>query len=917
MRHIFLFFLLLGFGQLAAQNGNYFLTHYTPGENHFDNVCFDMIQHPNGMVYFATRRGIQRFDGRDWKVINSKGAVYALQVAANGDLIWAGASGFGKLETDEFGAQQLTTLSAEKTRDVFESLVLRKQAYFLNESGVTIYDLENGKTSLLASTNLTGSLTGIFELFGSAYLNTERGGVVKIEGSRFSKSGFKFQENEEVIFSASSAGRHLIALSDNRVFLCMENLQMREIKLQDSAYVEASVIVSGNFVNKDLFVLGTLRGGMIFIHTGTGKTQEIINYSTGLPDNEVYASMIDHSQGIWAAHEYGFTRVAPYLPFRSFGHYPGLSGNLLCATSFRGNVYVGTSLGLFKLEKQDVYDEITYYVDVEIKNRKQPHDAKKIEKQTPIVEQPPLPIESESKKRSFWRLFRKNKTTTPGEDTKQPDIKAPSEDAKSEIVEVPRFHKVKKTERVLRTSQFVYKKVSGIDAKITQLEAMNNRLMAMGLGGVYEVQQTDANPILEEPVRMAYASPENKTLFVSTYSDELKVYQLTDKGWTASTGLENLDDRITSIFKGENNELWFVAVNKVYRLDFDGKEVKEMQAIEVNNPNYDELTGIHLGKEIIIVNTQGFFKLDRAQASFVALDSLPKPLHYYAGDGGIFYNDSHTWATFGLAGQQNLKLMNLLHEIRFVSQERNSQNLWVITGENELYKFFGDKFTPYEDGFPLRLKSVHGEMSINKKDVFELSQEKSELSIEFVQPDFLAAQAIEYRYQLKGLDKEWSDWSPQNNAVDFAYLPSGDYTFNVQSRDIFGNIKAFEAIPFEVLPPYWKRPWFYALEFFVFAALVMLSFRLSTRFRIISRLLSLLTIIMLIQFIQTIIGEMFATKTSPVMDFFVQVLVAFMILPVEGYLRNLMLRSLDKKSRLYKFLSPKSHLTSAGDEQVQ
>ncbi len=44
--------------------------------------------------------------------------------------------------------------------------------------------------------------------------------------------------------------------------------------------------------------------------------------------------MVDKSQGIWAAHEYGFTRVSPYLPYRSFGHYPGLAGNLLCATSF-------------------------------------------------------------------------------------------------------------------------------------------------------------------------------------------------------------------------------------------------------------------------------------------------------------------------------------------------------------------------------------------------------------------------------------------------------------------------------------------------------------------------------------------------------------------------------------------------------
>jgi hypothetical protein len=108
--------------------------------------------------------------------------------------------------------------------------------------------------------------------------------------------------------------------------------------------------------------------------------------------------------------------------------------------------------------------------------------------------------------------------------------------------------------------------VLGIDAKITQLDALNDRLMAIGLGGVYEVNEISASPILEEPVRMAYASTDKETLFISTYSDELKMYQPSSNGWIASNALEHLDDRITSIFEGENGELWFLAVNKAYRL---------------------------------------------------------------------------------------------------------------------------------------------------------------------------------------------------------------------------------------------------------------------------------------------------------------------------------------------------------------
>ena len=104
------------------------------------------------------------------------------------------------------------------------------------------------------------------------------------------------------------------------------------------------------------------------------------------------------------------------------------------------------------------------------------------------------------------------------------------------------------------------------------------------------------------------------------------------------------------------------------------------------------------------------------------------------------------------------------------------------------------------------------------------------------------------------------------------------------------------------------------MGFALFALLVALSFRLSTRYQIISRVLSLLTIILLIQFIQTVVAEIFETRTSPVKDFLVQVLVAFMILPVEGYLRKLMLRSLAGKTALHRFVSSKTAVSIEGNE---
>lgn len=899
MRTILSIFLLLGSFTLLGQTGNYFLSHYSPREEQFDNVCFDIVQDSRGIVYFATRGGIQQFDGRNWNLVQGNGAVYSLQITEEGDLLWSGATGYGKLETHPDGTQAMVKFSGGDVREVFQSLVVKNKAYFLSEDALTIWDLKSLIPVTIQSTTLTGAFTGIFELFGSVYLNTQRGGVVKVENDKVVRSTLDLPEAEEVVFSSGSEHAYLIGLSDNRVFLCGENLRLTEIKLQDSTYIDASVIVNGNWINRDLFVLGTLRGGMVFVQTANGKTQEIINYSTGLPDNEVYTLLVDRSQGIWAAHEYGFTRVSPSLPYRSFGHYPGLAGNLLCATAFQGSVYVGTSLGLFKLEKEDVYDEITSFVNVEIKGTKVTGKQKQKEPETVKV-----PAEPESKKRGILQFLRRNRNRT--EET-VPETKTESTTtSKKDKGDVSRYRKVKKTEKVLRSSYFVYRKVKGVEAKVTHLLNLEDRLIAVGLGGAYQVQSTTAKPILEEPVRMAFVSPSRRMLLVSTYADEVKAFEPSATGWTSSNLFQYLDDQITSIFEGVNSELWLCALDKAYRLDTSSDEVKKIQTVEINNPNFDEVAGIRWRDDIVLAHSQGFFRFDRAQNLFVKIDTLPKPKQYFASEGNILYNDAHSWNVFGSVRESNLQLLNLLNNLRFVTLDQVSGNFWVITGENELYKFLGEKFTPDEAGYPLLLKVIRGEGEKNKRGTFQF-QEKKPLTVEVTQPDYLAAQAIEYRYQLVGLDKTWSDWSSHNNTIDFPYLPAGDYSLHVQSRDIFGKTKELETLSFEVLPPYWKRPWFYALEFFVFASLVLVSFRLSTRYRIISRILTLLTIIMLIQLIQTVVQEIFETKASPVTDFFIQVLVAFMILPVEGYLRNLMLRSLDSHSGLYRFLSPKTN----------
>src|SRR5882762_8621535 len=109
-----------------------------------------------------------------------------------------------------------------------------------------------------------------------------------------------------------------------------------------------------------------------------------------------------------------------------------------------------------------------------------------------------------------------------------------------------------------------------------------------------------------------------------------------------------------------------------------------------------------------------------------------------------------------------------------------------------------------------------------------------------------------------------------------------------------GKISKVEEIALKVEPLYWKRSWFYLIEVIFFGAMVFLSMRLSAgnnKYRIVSQLLSMLTVIMVIQLVQAAVNAQVSIKTSPVIDFFIQVAIALLVLLFETYLRKFMLKA--------------------------
>ena len=307
---------------------------------------------------------------------------------------------------------------------------------------------------------------------------------------------------------------------------------------------------------------------------------------------------------------------------------------------------------------------------------------------------------------------------------------------------------------------------------------------------------------------------------------------------------------------------------------------------------------------VFIAASGVFNRYDGIQEKLVRHDTLRGPKRYFASAGYLWFYDGHRWRTVDARMEKSLKMewLGLFKNIRYLAPSEAGHGLWVITGANELFNFSVSKASAEQTRYPLFLREVRGRQSkIAPARIVKVSQLENNVEFEFIEPDFLGLRAIEYHYKVNGLNKDWSPYSTSNNIVNFSYLPTGTYKVEVQTKDLMGTESEVQQIDFEVEPPYWKQSWFFAAEFAFFSICVFLSLKLSTansKYRLVSRLLSVLTVIMLIQFLQTLVASQFSFKSTPVMEFFIQVFIALLVLPIEGFLRKFMIKSSHSQTQI-------------------
>ncbi|HOY19705.1 MAG TPA: histidine kinase [Haliscomenobacter sp.] len=116
----------------------------------------------------------------------------------------------------------------------------------------------------------------------------------------------------------------------------------------------------------------------------------------------------------------------------------------------------------------------------------------------------------------------------------------------------------------------------------------------------------------------------------------------------------------------------------------------------------------------------------------------------------------------------------------------------------------------------------------NWREKIVLKPSQNIFSIEYAAPNFTLSEDTRFSYYLEGLDKTWSE-PQQNKEVTFTSVPPGTYKFCLKARNKDGIwSKQITTLDIVIKPPFWQTPWFIALINLIIGGLIYGAYRLRT-----------------------------------------------------------------------------------------
>lgn len=184
-------------------------------------------------------------------------------------------------------------------------------------------------------------------------------------------------------------------------------------------------------------------------------------------------------------------------------------------------------------------------------------------------------------------------------------------------------------------------------------------------------------------------------------------------------------------------------------------------------------------------------------------------------------------------GKKNFEIKKFTRLNGLISNEINkiagdSNNIYIGTSHG-LTVFNYKRYNPLEVSPPIYINAFR----IMKHDTavksgYRLKSSQNLINIDFIGISYRDAGNLKYKYRLDGLNREWN--FTFNNQVEYAFLPPGNYKFEVIAINSDGLESANPArLSFTILPPFYYTWWFITTMILLLTAIAYYLYKLRLK----------------------------------------------------------------------------------------
>ncbi len=776
--------------------GTPYLTHFSLQPANISNQVLDayttsVLTGRNQFVYATNPKGVLLYKGSQWLLVRTPTSPLSLAAhSAFADRIYVGCqSGFGYVQTTENGISTFTDLSKEfaTQKPVIQLVEQGDWLYCLTEKRLYQWNVKDN--TLTQQWPTVSQFTGLFTHAGKVYVSIAGIGLQQINGKQLrSIKNTKELASANILSAIRLTAQKTLLATDKNQLMSFNGQSVTQVTIKDQAYLSTHQLTSATDLSEYTYALGTISGGCIVVNKQTGQTTHLINFQTGLPDDEIQALTKDKQGNLWICHPLGVSRANFRFPITNYTSYPGLQGNITQVLAHREKLYVATTEGLFYLDKSGSYSEVAGHLR-----------QGQIERITRTV------TINESKKGFLGRLFGMKDNVRVRQKREVIDI---SEDQSASAWNREAY--------ALNSIPYIFKRVAGYTGRCNQLILVHGQILAAGSSGVYQLTDARCTPILANVYthKLYVAATAGHKVWVGAQTG---LYILTPhaSGWHSESYPSPITSTVYSIHQ-KDNVLWMGGINQVWQVVLNRKGGIQKTNVYSLGLSYEEPVSVFsTSKEVGFLADGQLYRFDPEAKKLVKQENTevqPKGIVYGQGNN-VWSRVRERWHEISEGSDAKLphaELLNLFPSVVniFVDESRNT---WVVDNANQLYQINAKKHLYTFPALHVYLERVTDKKGTELPlDDIDVDHDNSRLQFVVSTRQYGQESAIQYQYRITGLGEEWSEWQSEP-VLYFPFLPNGSFTLQVRARDAQGSVSEASEFDFRIRPPFWKSGWFQLL----------------------------------------------------------------------------------------------------------